>query len=211
MSEEISRRTFVAGSLLSSAGVAIAGTSYGAGGSQPASPPTPGTGLSRGKIGNLKISRLILGGNLLTHFTHSRDLRYVYSSHRPLQHGRKDPGDAGDGRGAWHQCRDHAQSAASDVALAALPQGAGRQDPMDHLPHGCGRAGPGRIPPARRGLDQGRLRSDLPVGCACGLAGGPRENRFGRGSGRVAEEIRRARRAWAATRWTLSRHASGTA
>ena len=36
-------------------------------------------GMPRGKIGKLEVSRLILGGNLLTHFTHSRDLRYVYS------------------------------------------------------------------------------------------------------------------------------------
>jgi hypothetical protein len=35
--------------------------------------------LPRGKIGNLEVSRLILGGNLLTHYTHSRDLRYVYT------------------------------------------------------------------------------------------------------------------------------------
>ncbi len=35
--------------------------------------------LPRGKIKNLEISRLLLGGNLLTHYTHSRDLRYVYS------------------------------------------------------------------------------------------------------------------------------------
>ncbi len=32
-----------------------------------------------GKIGKLTISRMLLGGNLLTHFTHSRDLRYVYN------------------------------------------------------------------------------------------------------------------------------------
>jgi hypothetical protein len=32
-----------------------------------------------GKIKDLQISRLLLGGNLLTHFTHSRDLRYVYN------------------------------------------------------------------------------------------------------------------------------------
>jgi hypothetical protein len=35
--------------------------------------------LPKAKIGKLEISRLILGGNLLTHYTHSRDLRYVYS------------------------------------------------------------------------------------------------------------------------------------
>lgn len=38
--------------------------------------PAPG-GMPMGKIGKLEVSRLILGGNLLTHFTHSRDLRYV--------------------------------------------------------------------------------------------------------------------------------------
>jgi hypothetical protein len=32
-----------------------------------------------GRIKGLEISRLMLGGNLLTHYTHSRDLRYVYS------------------------------------------------------------------------------------------------------------------------------------
>ncbi len=79
MSEEISRRSFVAGTLLSSAGVAIAGASYGAVGPQTAGPPAPRTGLPCGRIGKLEISRLILGGNLLTHFTHSRDLKYVYS------------------------------------------------------------------------------------------------------------------------------------
>jgi hypothetical protein len=79
MSDEISRRTFVAGSLLSSAGLAIAGTSHAADSPQAAGPPAAQAGMPRGKIGKLEISRLILGGNLLTHFTHSRDLRYVYS------------------------------------------------------------------------------------------------------------------------------------
>ena len=51
----------------------------GQSGSPAAGPPAPQAGLPRGKIGKLEISRLILGGNLLTHFTHSRDLRYVYS------------------------------------------------------------------------------------------------------------------------------------
>ncbi len=35
--------------------------------------------LPQGKIGDLKLSRMILGGNLLTHYTHSRDLKYVYN------------------------------------------------------------------------------------------------------------------------------------
>jgi len=38
-----------------------------------------GTGLPKGTIKGLQVSRLLLGGNLLTHFTHSRDLRYVYN------------------------------------------------------------------------------------------------------------------------------------
>jgi len=41
--------------------------------------PAPKDVLPAGKIGNLHISRLLLGGNLLTHYTHSRDLRYVYN------------------------------------------------------------------------------------------------------------------------------------
>jgi hypothetical protein len=32
----------------------------------------------KGQIGKLKIGRILLGGNLLTHYTHSRDLKYVY-------------------------------------------------------------------------------------------------------------------------------------
>ena len=42
------------------------------------SPAAPKNTLPTGKIGNLDISRMILGGNLLTHFTHSRELKYVY-------------------------------------------------------------------------------------------------------------------------------------
>ena len=32
-----------------------------------------------GEIAGMKVSRMLLGGNLLTHYTHSRDLRYVYN------------------------------------------------------------------------------------------------------------------------------------
>ncbi len=42
-------------------------------------PQKPATNLPKGKIGKLEVSRVLLGGNLLTHFTHSRDLRYVYN------------------------------------------------------------------------------------------------------------------------------------
>jgi len=87
MASEMNRRAFVKGSVLASAGAALA---MGGGAPQPsaqageqpkppAQPPAPQNTLPKGKIGDLEISRVLLGGNLLTHFTHSRDLRYVYS------------------------------------------------------------------------------------------------------------------------------------
>ena len=44
-----------------------------------AAPAAPPDALPTGKIGSLTISRMLLGGNLLTHYTHSRDLKYVYN------------------------------------------------------------------------------------------------------------------------------------
>lgn len=80
MQPEMTRRTFVKETLLSSAGLALALNAQGQDQSNQASPPpaAPAT-LPKGKIGKLEVSRLILGGNLLTHYTHSRDLKYVYS------------------------------------------------------------------------------------------------------------------------------------
>lgn len=85
MSPRITRRTFVKSSVLGSAGVACALASGQdglaaadslalAGGSS-----TGPSALPKGRIGKVEISRLILGGNLLTHYTHSRDLKYVYT------------------------------------------------------------------------------------------------------------------------------------
>jgi len=80
MPNEMTRRTFVKGTLLSSAGLTLAVNSPGQGQSTPAAAaPAPQGGMPQGRIGKLEVSRLILGGNLLTHYTHSRDLRYVYS------------------------------------------------------------------------------------------------------------------------------------
>jgi len=89
MSTEINRRRFLKESLLASAGGAMA---LGAAGKASAAadekkPPAPAAPtpagksqtLPLGKIGKLQVSRILLGGNLLTHFTHSRDLRYVYN------------------------------------------------------------------------------------------------------------------------------------
>jgi len=71
----MNRRTFVKEAVLASAGVAL---SLSARGEEPAKPAVPAA-LTKGKLGKLEVSRLILGGNLLTHYTHSRDLQYVYN------------------------------------------------------------------------------------------------------------------------------------
>jgi hypothetical protein len=80
MKPEISRRSFVKGTVLSSAVLALALESRGEEPSKPAAPPpAQPRGLPKGRIEKLEVSRLILGGNLLTHYTHSRDLKYVYT------------------------------------------------------------------------------------------------------------------------------------
>jgi hypothetical protein len=76
MQPEITRRSFVKETLLSSAGLALALNSRAEDQAKPAA--SPGT-LPKAKIGKLDVSRVILGGNLLTHYTHSRDLKYVYT------------------------------------------------------------------------------------------------------------------------------------
>jgi hypothetical protein len=80
MAAPLNRRAFVKETLISSAGLALALEASGqeVGGSAPAKPALE-TVSAKGKIGKLSVSRLILGGNLLTHYTHSRDLKYVYT------------------------------------------------------------------------------------------------------------------------------------
>ncbi len=84
MTSAMNRRTFVRQSVLASAGAALAANCL----AQPARAADPGSApatpsaaaeMPCGRIKDLVISRLLLGGNLLTHFTHSRDLRYVYA------------------------------------------------------------------------------------------------------------------------------------
>jgi hypothetical protein len=80
MQSKMTRRSFVKETVLSSAGLALAVNARGE--DQPkltAPAPAAPQGLPKGKLGKLEVSRLILGGNLLTHYTHSRDLKYVYS------------------------------------------------------------------------------------------------------------------------------------
>jgi hypothetical protein len=74
MSTEMTRRMFVKETLISSAGLVLAVNAR----ADESAPSTSGA-LVKGRIGKIQVSRLILGGNLLTHYTHSRDLKYVYS------------------------------------------------------------------------------------------------------------------------------------
>ena len=88
MSQCIDRRKFIKKSLLTPAAGALAmnttqnqalasSTAKQSGAVQ--NVPSSKATLPMGRIKDLKISRILLGGNLLTHFTHSRDLRYVYN------------------------------------------------------------------------------------------------------------------------------------
>lgn len=83
MSSELNRRKFIRHSVLTSTVGALA-TQAGqrtASAKEASKPPvmTQGGSLPVGQIGDLSVSRMLLGGNLLTHFTHSRDLKYVYN------------------------------------------------------------------------------------------------------------------------------------
>lgn len=79
----VNRRDFLTQSLIASAGVATVASA-----AEPSADPGPparsvafaskGT-MPTGKIGNLTVSRLISGGNLISGWAHSRDLHYVPS------------------------------------------------------------------------------------------------------------------------------------
>ena len=84
-SSPVSRRNFLGNSVAAlaagSAALATAADGMAATPSQPgppANPPPPHpTGMAYGMIGKVKISRLMLGGNLVSGFMHNRDLMYV--------------------------------------------------------------------------------------------------------------------------------------
>ena len=79
MDNSMNRRSFVKSSLLGSAGLTLALDSRAQDSPKPAATPSAANAvLPKARIGKLEVSRLILGGNLLTHYTHSRDLQYVY-------------------------------------------------------------------------------------------------------------------------------------
>jgi hypothetical protein len=87
MTDAMNRRTFVKGTVAASAGAAWSAPGAMQGHADEPAPPEAHQGpaasleepLPHGMIGDLRISRLLLGGNLLTHYTHSRDLKYVYN------------------------------------------------------------------------------------------------------------------------------------
>lgn len=80
MAAEMNRRTFVKETVVASTGLALALNASAQSDAKPAIPPPKSKNtLPMGKVGKLEVSRVILGGNLLTHYTHSRDLRYVYN------------------------------------------------------------------------------------------------------------------------------------
>lgn len=83
MTRETNRRTFIKGSLLTPAAVALSHYASQASAEEAEEAPPAETAsvstLPQGKIGDLEVSRMLLGGNLLTHYTHSRDLKYVYN------------------------------------------------------------------------------------------------------------------------------------
>lgn len=74
MSTRCTRRSFVATSLLASAAVPAALSAE-----SPAAIPVPGARetLPTGRIGGVEFTRLMLGGNLISGYAHSRDLPYV--------------------------------------------------------------------------------------------------------------------------------------
>ena len=84
MSKEVNRRSFLQKSLAASAGAAIAASfeeqnllAKLAGHGPKSSAKDSGKGLPMGKIGSLKASRIICGGNLIGGWAHDRDLLYV--------------------------------------------------------------------------------------------------------------------------------------
>jgi len=80
MRQNMTRRSFVKTALVSSAGLTLAPDGKAQEHKLVApSAPVPAGSLPTVRIGKLEVSRLILGGNLLTHYTHSRDLKYVYN------------------------------------------------------------------------------------------------------------------------------------
>lgn len=76
MSGKLSRRSFIKQSVVASAGATL-GLSFSGTESKVVSTASS-KAMPMGKIGNLKVSRLISGGNLISGWAHARDLIYVH-------------------------------------------------------------------------------------------------------------------------------------
>ncbi|MDR2705097.1 MAG: hypothetical protein LBC02_04890 [Planctomycetaceae bacterium] len=81
MSQKFNRRDFVKTSVLGASMAAAAGmpTLTETVVAEEQKPIVAKQQIPSGTIAGLTIGRMLLGGNLLTHYTHSRDLRYVYN------------------------------------------------------------------------------------------------------------------------------------
>ncbi len=82
MASQVNRRGFMKNTLVTSTGTALglnAAQAADSGAKPITVAPNSQATLPQGKIGDLQVSRILLGGNLLTHYTHSRDLKYVYN------------------------------------------------------------------------------------------------------------------------------------
>jgi len=80
MPRKLNRRNFIKQSVVASAGASLAlgiGTNSAKAARKSVSETTD-KGMPMGKIGNLKVSRLISGGNLISGWAHARDLIYVH-------------------------------------------------------------------------------------------------------------------------------------
>jgi hypothetical protein len=79
MKHQFSRRDFVKTSVLTSAAIPLAlrGQAAESSPATAAAQPAADKAIAKGRIGDLEISRLIMGGNLIAGYAHARDLRYV--------------------------------------------------------------------------------------------------------------------------------------
>lgn len=84
MSDDMNRRRFLQNSVALSAAASLTAAGARAVSGKPKAKPKDSSDSSKadamphGEIAGEKFSRLILGGNLINHYTHSRDLDYVY-------------------------------------------------------------------------------------------------------------------------------------
>lgn len=74
---QVDRRSFIKHSVAAGAGLGLGLSEQAQGAGKQASLPTGPKGMPMGRIGKLKISRLVSGGNLISGWSHARDLHYV--------------------------------------------------------------------------------------------------------------------------------------